>query len=389
MSAHTLTANFTQAEQEALLGRPVRPLLTASDRAQFAGVRCAVTGAGGSIGAELARQIASCGPELLTLVDNSEHQLFQIERELADAWPHVPLNPVLADVTRPATVHLAFRRARPGVVFHAAAYKHVTMAERAACAAARVNVLGAAAVMAAARVVSARFVLVSTDKAASPRSVMGATKRLAELVAVTAGGPTFRPAVVRFGNVLGSSGSFVTIAQECIRRGKPIPMTDPHATRYFMTVSEAAALVMKADVLARAGETFWLDMGEPIRIGDLVERLLALAARQGYPAVPVDVIGLRPGEKGVEQLTTQGLAMCRTAHPRIWGARQTPVAGAAIDTALRALRRQVARGDALGTLDTLTAVVPEYVPSAEAWATACADRLYLRDTSRVRRRRSA
>jgi O-antigen biosynthesis protein WbqV len=247
-----MTTIFTPAEQEVLLGRPVRSLLTASDRAEFAGERCAVTGAGGSIGSELARQIASCGPALLTLVDHSEPQLFHLERELAEAWPRVPLNPVLADVTRAATIRLAFRRARPRVVFHAAAYKHVTMAERAACAAARVNVLGAAAVLAAARAVSARFVLVSTDKAASPRSVMGATKRLAELVAFAAGGPTFRPTVVRFGNVLGSSGSFVTIAQDCIRRGKPIPMTDPEATRYFMTVSEAAALVMKADTLARA-----------------------------------------------------------------------------------------------------------------------------------------
>jgi FlaA1/EpsC-like NDP-sugar epimerase len=130
-------------------------------------------------------------------------------------------------------------------------------------------------------------------------------------------------------------------------------------------------------------------MGEPIRIGDLVERLLALAARQGYPAVPVDVIGLRPGEKGVEQLTTQGLTMRRTAHPRIWGARQTPVAGAAIDTALRALRRQVARGDALGTLNTLITIVPEYAPSVEAWATARADRLYLREEPWMRRVRSA
>ena len=201
--------------------------------------------------------------------------------------------------------------------------------------------------LSAARIVGARFVLVSTDKAASPLSVMGATKRLAELITVAAGGPSCRTAVVRFGNVLGSSGSFVTIAQDCIRRGIPIPVTDPDATRYFMTVSEAVSLVLSADRLARQGETFWLDMGDPVRIGDLVERLLALAVDRGLRPVPVRVIGLRPGEKGVEQLTTQGLKMCATAHPRVWVARRTPVP-AAIGSA--SALRQHSRGDALGVL---------------------------------------
>ena len=380
---------LTQAEQETLLGRPVRPLLTAADRGAFAGERCLVTGAAGSIGAELARQLASCDPAVLTLVDQNEERLFYLERELAERWPGVTLDPVLADVTRPATMRLAFRRVRPRVVFHAAAYKHVTMAERAACAAARVNVLGAASVLSAARIVGARVVLVSTDKAASPSSVMGATKRLAELVTVGSGGPACRTAVVRFGNVLGSSGSFVAIAQDCIRRGIPIPVTDLHATRYFMTVSEAVALVLKADSLARRGETFWLDMGNPVRIGDLVGRLIALAVDQGLRPVPVRVIGLRPGEKGAEQLTTQGLKMCATAHPRLWVARQAPVPAAAIGAAMRALRQHVSRGDAIGVLRTLTAIVPEYEPSPDALATARADVLHVRQAGWMPQLRSA
>ena len=367
---------LTHADEEALLCRPVRPLMTDADREAFAGQRCVVTGAGGSIGSELARQIASCAPALLTLVDHSEHHLFQIERELAEHWPRVALDPVLADVTRPAMMRRVCGCARPHVVFHAAAYKHVTMAERAACATVRVNVLGTATMVAAAVDVGARFLLVSSDKAASPRSVMGATKRLAELVTVSAAQATVRPTVVRFGNVLASSGSFVTIVLDCIHRGKPIPVTAPDATRYFMTVREAASLVMKADALARGGETFWLDMGEPVRIGDLVNRLLALAARQGYPAVPIDIVGLRPGEKHIEELTTQGLEMLKTAHRRIWTARQARVPPKALGAALRVLRHHVARGNAWETLNALAAIVPDYEPSAEAWAIARRECIY-------------
>jgi FlaA1/EpsC-like NDP-sugar epimerase len=382
-----LTDALTDQDEEALLGRHVAPLLTEADRSAFAGRRCIVTGAGGSIGSELARQIASSGPALLTLVDHSEQHLFLIERELAERWPHVRLDPVLADVTRSASMRLACRRTRPHVVFHAAAYKHVTMAERAICAAARVNVLGTAAVVAAARDVGARFLLVSSDKAAVPQSVMGATKRLAELLTIAAGRPTFRPAVVRFGNVLASSGSFVTIALDAIRRGRPIPVTDPDATRYFMTVSEAASLVMKADALARTGETFWLDMGDPVRVGDLVERLLALAASRGHAPVPVVLVGLRSGEKRVEQLTTEGLQMCKSAHPRIWVGRQAPVSRLRLRGALGALRRAVAVGDPCAVLATLTSIVPEYEASPDAWASARGERLYAVDAARARVRR--
>src|SRR5581483_10012123 len=193
----------------------------------------------------------------------------------------------------------------------------------------------------------------------------------AELLTIAGAGPGFRTAVVRFGNVLASSGSFVTIAQDCIRRGRPIPLTDPDATRYFMTLSEAAALVLRADALpATGGQTFWLAMGEPVRMGDLVERLLALGARAGYAPVPVRVVGLRPGEKRDEQLAGGGLTMRRTADPRIWVARQKPVARAAIAAALDELQRHVEEPDAVAALRTLRAAVPEYEPSEHAWAAA-------------------
>ena len=369
---------LTRADEEALLGRPVRPLLTAADRHAFEGQRCLVTGAGGSIGSELARQLAACAPAQLTLLDNSERQLFEIERELVERWPGVRLEPVLADVTRPAMMQAACGRGRPDVVFHAAAYKHVTMAERAVCATVNANIIGTAVTLNAAQSVEARFVQVSTDKAAAPSSLMGATKRFAELVAVAASRPGLPTAVVRFGNVLASSGSFVTIVQDRIRRRRPIPITNPEATRYFMTASEAASLVMKADTLARGGEVFWLDMGEPVRIGDLVDRILALAAAQGYAPVPLDVIGMRAGEKQIEQLTTAGLAMRRTSDPRIWVAHQAAPSTTELSTALKELRQHVDGADGLAALRTLTRIVLDYQPSLDVRTAASAEHEWFR-----------
>jgi FlaA1/EpsC-like NDP-sugar epimerase len=357
---------FTQLELEQLLDRPVRRVLSDADRRAFAGRRVLITGAGGSIGSELARQVAICGPERLTLLDHSEHALFQIERELSGLLPPSCIDPVLADVTRPAFVRQAFRLSRPHVVYHAAAYKHVTMSERAVCASVNVNVLGTAAVVAAARNAGARFVLISSDKAAAPASVMGATKRLSERLVLHAASPGFQPAVVRFGNVLGSSGSLLTILRECIRAGQPVPVTDRDATRYFMTAEEAVSLVMKVDLAGHGSETYWLDMGDPIRIGDLVDRMMALECAGGYPPVPVSIIGLRPGEKRRERLVEQGIAMSATRHPRIWVARQAQADAGTLDQTVRALRRAVAQADGVASLASLAGAVPEFAPTHQA-----------------------
>ncbi len=365
---------LTHTEEERLLGRAVESLLTESDRAAFAGRVCLITGAGGTVGSELARQIAACQPRRLVLVEQSEVALFRIEQVLAEQAPGTVIEPVLCDVTRSPSIARVMRRVRPDIVFHAAAYKHVTMVERAICAAARINVLGTGAVLAAAREVGARFVLISTDKAAAPHSVMGATKRLAEQVALGAYSDVHRPIVVRFGNVLASSGSFVEVMRERIRRGQPIRLTDPDATRFFMTVSEAASLVMKAATLAVGGETFWLDMGPQVRIGDLAERMLAVAREQGFPTVPIEVIGLRPGEKLAEELASQGIRLAKTVHDRVWVAHQARTRPSVADAWLTTLRRAVARDDAYGVLTALTLAIPDFMPSAEAWAIARAAR---------------
>jgi FlaA1/EpsC-like NDP-sugar epimerase len=358
---------MTREEQELLLDRPIQDLLSDDDRCCFAGRVCLVTGAGGSVGSELARQIAACRPARLVLVDHSEHALFRIEQRLNLTTPRAPIDAALCDVTRTVSVSHLLRRVRPDVVFHAAAYKHVTMAEQHVVAAARVNVLGTVAVLTAARAVGARFVLISSDKAAAPTSVMGATKRLAELAVLADGDDRTRPIVVRFGNVLASSGSVVEIMRERIRRQLPVLVTDPDATRFFMTLAEAASLVMKASLIARGGETFWLDMGPQIRIGDLVERLMRAECEQGVGPVPLEIIGLRPGEKLHEQLTSQGISLRRTTDPRIWVARQ-PRANAATRYALamRTLHHAVKRDEAASVLQALTTAVNDFVPSTFA-----------------------
>jgi FlaA1/EpsC-like NDP-sugar epimerase len=367
-----VTASFSEIELEALLQRPVCRLLTPDDRRAIAGRRVLVTGAGGSIGSELVRRIARCQPARLTLIDQSEHNLFQIERELVESATGVAFDVVLGDVAD--TIDEACLSTRPHVVYHAAAYKHVTMLERAVCAAVETNVLGTIAAVEAARTVGARFVLVSTDKAAAPHSVMGATKRLAELMVMARANAWFKPIVVRFGNVLGSSGSVLTIMRDRIRQGKPVPVTDPDATRYFMTVGEAASLVIKADLLSRRSETYWLDMGEPVTIGDLALRLMDMESDAGHRPVGIDIIGLRPGEKLREELTTQGLRMCRTHSRRIWVARQPACDGLAIARAESTLRTAVGRGDSAAALAALSAAVPEFVASVEAKSIAEAQR---------------
>jgi FlaA1/EpsC-like NDP-sugar epimerase len=369
---------LTPEMEEHLLGRRVRSILKKADRRTLAGQRVLITGAGGSVGSELARQIARCDPARLVLLDHAEYALFHVERELKHRHPAVAIEAVMGDVSRRTDVRAACTAMRPHVVYHAAAYKHITMTERAIVPAIRTNVLGTLEAARAARDIGARFVLISSDKAAQPASVMGATKRLAELVALSLASPTFRPVAVRFGNILGSSGSLVEIMRRCVHEGRSIPLTHPDATRFFMTAEEAVSLVLKADIIGRRAQVFWLDMGEAIRIGDLAERFIARARQDGAPPVGIEVIGLRDGEKMFEELTTQGMAMRSTAHPRIWSARQRRVAPASVAAAVRALRRAVTAGDAADALKVLQDSVGEFAPSPAAVAAAGAARTAVR-----------
>jgi O-antigen biosynthesis protein WbqV len=270
-----------------------------------------ITGAGGSIGAELCRQVAAFDCEHLTLLDSSETSLFEIEREMRETFPHVPVTAVLCDVRQAARTTAAFRKAKPDLVFHAAALKHVSMVERHPREGVLTNVIGTWNVAEASKAANAgQMVLISTDKAVDPTNVMGATKRLAEAVIQaqqTINDNATRFSAVRFGNVLGSSGSVVPIFKAQIERGGPVTVTHPDITRFFMTIPEAAQLVLHATATChedarRDARLFLLEMGEPVRILDLARQMIALSGRTPGKDIDIEITGLRPGEKLNEAL---------------------------------------------------------------------------------------
>lgn len=305
---------------EDLLGRePVQ--LDELEVAHFvAGKVVMVTGAGGSIGRELARQVARFRPAELLVVERAEFALFSIDRELRAAFPDLCIVPLVADVGVETRMRSIFRDHRPALVLHAAAHKHVPMMEFNATEAVRNNVLATSLLgeMAAEFNVEA-FVLISTDKAVRPSSVMGATKRTAELVIQDLSKRSFtRFVAVRFGNVIGSTGSVIPIFNEQIRKGGPVTVTHPEMTRYFMTIPEAAQLVLQAGAMGQGGEIFILDMGKPVRILDLAKAAISLSGLRPYSDIDIVFNGVRPGEKLFEELELTEEHISETRHPKIF-----------------------------------------------------------------------
>ncbi len=285
-----------------------------------------VTGAGGSIGSELCRQICRFGPERLVLLERFENALFEVHRELAATFPHVIVEPRIADVTDVPRMTHVFEATRPAIVFHAAAHKHVPMMEWNPGEAVKNNVGGTRTVANLAdRMGVERFVLVSTDKAVNPTSVMGATKRAAEvyLQALSQRSQT-RFVTVRFGNVLGSAGSVIPIFREQIAKGGPVLVTHPEMRRYFMTIPEASQLVMQAGAMGQGGEIFILDMGEPVKIVDLARDLITLSGLTPDDDIEIRFSGVRPGEKLYEELSTATEQAERTMHPKVLIGRIVP-----------------------------------------------------------------
>jgi FlaA1/EpsC-like NDP-sugar epimerase len=288
----------------------------------FGGKRIMVTGAGGSIGSELCRQLARFNPAKLILLERDDSNLFYVESELRRSYPKLDTVPFLGDVTREADVNRVFLEARPGIVFHAAAYKHVPILEFHPAEAIRVNVLGSHLVAAAAVKYGAEsFVYISTDKAVNPSSVMGASKRIGETVTMAMNGMGgVRFLAVRFGNVLDSRGSVSTIFRDAITRRQPVTVTDPDMRRYLMLTSEAVLLVMQAVALGKGGEVFVLDMGNPVRIKDLAETMIRHAGLRPNIDVPIVFTGRRPGEKLFEELLTAEEGTTVTMNRRIYRA---------------------------------------------------------------------
>jgi FlaA1/EpsC-like NDP-sugar epimerase len=311
-------------QPEDLLGREPVQLDEGGISECLSGKVVLVTGAGGSIGSEICRQVARYGPRQLVLVELSEFALYSVEQELAEAFPQIPLVRLVGDVKDPKRLKQCFEGWRPQVVFHAAAYKHVPLMEQYnAAEALRNNAFGTyCTALAAAEHQAERFVLISTDKAVNPTNVMGATKRVAEVVV---GGlarkfPHTRFMAVRFGNVLGSSGSVIPKFKEQIAKGGPVTVTHPDIIRYFMTIPEAARLVLQAAAIGDGGQVYVLDMGEPVRILDLARQMIGLSGH-AVEEIGIQYSGLRPGEKLFEELLADSDETLPTPHPRLRVAR--------------------------------------------------------------------
>jgi FlaA1/EpsC-like NDP-sugar epimerase/lipopolysaccharide/colanic/teichoic acid biosynthesis glycosyltransferase len=358
-----------------LLGRDRVDLDEAAIGRFLAGKRVAITGAGGSIGSELARQVARFAPSCLLLLERAEFALFEIEKELRRTHPDVALLPLVADVGDEQRIRKIFQIHAPQVLLHAAAHKHVPMMERNPAEAIKNNVLATRLLgQVAGECGLEAFVLISTDKAVRPASVMGASKRVAELVVqdLARRYPT-RFVAVRFGNVMGSAGSVIPIFQEQIRRGGPVTVTHPEMKRYFMTIPEAAQLVLQAGTMGRGGEIFILDMGEPVRILDLAKAMISLSGCKPLEEMEIVFTGLRPGEKLSEELELAGERIAKTHHPKILIGRIAPYAPETLEKAIRWLSLLARDGDGESIREFLNAFLPEASLTSDAMPTPVPD----------------
>ena len=322
-----------------------------------------VTGAGGSIGSALMRRIVAYSPQLLILLDHSEQNLYQVESDLTLNGDTVPLASVLGDICNEALLSEIFERYRPNIVYHAAAFKHVPLMERNPIAAIQNNVLGTNVLARAARKHRVQVMtMVSTDKAVRPRSIMGASKRVAELALVRWSCRENHMNSIRLGNVFGTEGSVVKLFAQQISAGGPVTVTHADATRYFLTLEEAVDLIVLASELPAAGILI-PDLGEPVRILDLARRMIKEAGFVVDTAIPITFIGLRPGEKMTEHLVSAGEFLESTDDPRLSDVRSAEMHPDRFDTLITSLASAVERRDLFAILETLRCMVPEYEPS--------------------------
>ena len=373
MSSEGTLDRLQPVAAEALLGREKVALSTPEIAKTYAGRVIMVTGAGGSIGSELCRQMLHCRPAALVLFEQGEHNLYQIDQELRSEALAQGINVVarLGSVGDAGRLRQVMREQGVEIILHAAAYKHVPMVEENELEGARNNVLGTHVVAeAAAAEQIERFILVSSDKAVRPTNVMGATKRMAELVVqdIQTRHPQTKFAMVRFGNVLGSSGSILPLFQRQIAEGGPVTVTHEEITRYFMTIPEAARLVLTAGAYARGGDVFVLDMGKPQKIVDVARRMIELAGRTvrdpitGQGEIAIRITGLRPGEKLFEELLIDRESLRPTPHPKILRAQEVRLSQIEVAAMLRDVRRAIEGADAAALRAVIKARVDGYRP---------------------------
>jgi len=356
-----LSRQLREVQVEDVLGREAVELDVPSIASYITGSTVLVTGAGGSIGSELCRQVAALGAGQIVLVDHSENALVDIEGELQRERSYTSTVPALADVKDPAKIRRLFERHHPSVVFHAAAYKHVPLMEANPLESVRNNVLGTKVLAeVAAEHGAKRFVLVSTDKAVRPKNVLGQTKAICEWIVEAAAardgnGTSFIS--VRFGNVLGSSGSVIPLFRRQIARGGPVTVTHPEMERYFMTIPEAVQLIVQAGSMGESGDVFVLDMGEPVKIVDLAHNMIRLSGKEPERDIAVEFIGIRAGEKIREDLWGEAEESVTTSHPKILRAAGPLVDPTWLDDELAELERLVEAADTVDVVARLGELV--------------------------------
>ena len=350
-----------------LLGREVVNLDEARIGSCLQGRSVLVTGAGGSIGSELCRQICRFGPETIVLYERAESPLYELELELKQNFSNVKILPLLADVRDRRQLEKAFEASSPQVVFHAAAYKHVPMLELHPWKAIKNNILGTRNLIdIAKRFEVERFVFVSTDKAVHPVNVMGSSKRVAEMLVQSENGygishaPRFM--IVRFGNVVGSAGSVVPLFKKQIKHGGPVTVTHPEVTRYFMTIPESCQLILQAGAMGEGGEIFILDMGTPIKIDDMARDLIRLSGFEPDVDIKIEYIGLRPGEKLYEELITESEGILPTSHDKIMVLKGAEYNPALLNGKIDELAGLAYDQDSEKIKTMLQEIVPEYEP---------------------------
>jgi FlaA1/EpsC-like NDP-sugar epimerase len=325
----------------------------------LAGKRVLVTGAGGSIGSELCRQIVKMSPKTMILLGKGENSIYEIDHELRGKYPELIIEPIIADVRDEQRIHSVFKEFKPQVVFHAGAHKHVPLMEAQPSEAVRNNIFGTKTVAEAAdRAGTEIFVMISTDKAVNPTSVMGATKRVAELIIQNISKTSNTKFVaVRFGNVLGSRGSVIPLFKKQIAQGGPITITHPDMKRYFMTIPEASQLVLQAGALAKGGEVFVLDMGEPVKIVDMASDLIQLSGLEPHKDIKIEFSGLRPGEKLFEELLTAEEGTTSTKHQKIFVANLKKVDEQKLYHGLTMLKNEISDKR---VIEIIMSLVPTY-----------------------------
>jgi len=371
----TQISKMRSVRVEDLLGREPVKLETDAILNKLHSKVVLITGAGGSIGSELARQVASFEPKKLVLFERSESDLFNIWTSLSARFPQLPLTPVVGDILDVAVLRETFAMHHPDSVFHAAAYKHVPLMERSCFQAVTNNIFGTYNVAVIAKQYQVEdFVLISSDKAVNPTNVMGVTKRVAELImlALQRSGTKFM--AVRFGNVLASNGSVVPIFERQIANGGPVTVTHPEMKRYFMTIPEAVQLVLQAATMGQGGEIFILDMGEPVRILDLAKNLIRLSGLDTERDIKIEFTGLRPGEKLFEELVLEGENIRSTKHEKIRVLHGNEVTFEQVGAWLHELSALVDSKNVHGIISRLRQIVPEYSPSPEVLALCELDR---------------